>query len=302
MRYIIETENLSFRFRRGPVIADGIDLAVPQGSIYGLLGENGAGKSSIMRLLTGLLKPQGGRVKLFAQALPQGRTTVFTEVGMVLEHPRLYPNLTAREYLKVFTTYRRLPNARAEKVLEETGLIAHAEQRINTFSTGMRQRLSLAQALLPQGDLLILDEPTNGLDPGGIALIRQVLQRERENGTTILVSSHLLSELEQICTHIGILQGGQLLFQGTLSELRALQQEALHLRVVCSDPKIAIKLLREQFMRVEPLANGHLLVDVANKRDGNQIVDLLRAAEVEVYELHPVRPQLEDIFLKLTQS
>lgn len=302
MRHIIETDNLTFRFPRGPVIADGIALAVPQGSIYGLLGENGAGKSSLMRLLTGLLRPQAGRVQLFAQAIEKSQPIVFQEIGLVLEHPRLYPNLTAREYLRVFTTYRKLPATRCARVLQDVGLAAYARQRIKTFSTGMRQRLALAQALLPQGDLLILDEPTNGLDPGGIALVRQLLQREQERGTTILVSSHLLSELEQICTHIGILHQGQLLFQGTLQELGELQREALHLRLVCSEPDAALPLLREQFLRVDKAARGQLMVDIANQREANRVVDLLRAAEIEVYELHLVRPQLEDLFLQLTQS
>lgn len=302
MRHIIETDNLVFRFRGGPVIADGIDLAVPQGSIYGLLGENGAGKSSLVRLLTGLLKPQSGEVHLLGQTLAQARPTTFQEIGLVLEHPRLYPNLTAREYLQVFATYRKLPATRCQRVLQDTGLATYANQRIKTFSTGMQQRLSLAQALLPQGSLLMLDEPTNGLDPGGIALVRQLLQREQEKGTTILISSHLLSELEQICTHIGILHQGQMLFQGTLQELSELQREALHLRVVCSEPATAIPLLREQFLRVETAAHGHLMIDITNQQEANRVVDLLRAAEIEVYELQLVRPQLEDLFLQLTQS
>lgn len=302
MKDVIQTHDLYFQYLRGPVIARGIDLSVPQGSVFGLLGENGAGKSSLLRLLTGLLRPQRGSISILGHTLPIAQRSVFQQLGLMLEHPRLYPNLTAREYLQVMATYRDLPNSRCRLVLEKTALLPYADQRIKTFSTGMQQRLSLAQALLPGGALLILDEPTNGMDPGGIALVRQLLQRERERGTTVVLSSHLLAELEQVCTHLGILHQGDLLFQGTLPELQALQTEALRLRVICSEPQLAAQLLREQFWHTALTANDHLLVDVQHKKAANQIADLLRAAEIELYEMYLVRPQLEDLFLKLTAS
>src|SRR5215813_7172541 len=224
---LIETRGLTRRF--GVQLAvDALNLSVPAAGVYGFLGPNGAGKTTAIRMLLGLIRPNAGEVYLFGQPLVTNRYSLMRRVGALVEMPSLYPHLTGRENLEVT---RRLLGVRRELVdlaLETVRLTKDANRRVREYSLGMRQRAGLALALLNKPDLLILDEPTNGLDPAGIHEMRDLIRRlPGESGLTVFLSSHLLSEVEQIASHIGIIHEGHLLFQGTLAELQAQRQEHL---------------------------------------------------------------------------
>jgi len=217
----LETSELSYRFSRKAIVLDKIDLRVPEGSIYGFLGPNGAGKTTTLRLLLGLLRKQQGRILFFGRPFDGDRIASLRKVGSLIESPSVYGHLTAVENLAVWQKIYQCPRERIALVLQWVGLADTGRKKAGQFSLGMKQRLGIAVALLNDPSLLILDEPTNGLDPGGMIEIRELLQQlNREQGVTILLSSHLLSEMEKLVTHTGIIHRGRLLFQGSLDELR----------------------------------------------------------------------------------
>ena len=207
----LETIDLCHRYPAGETVLHDIALAVPQGSIYGFLGPNGAGKTTTLRLLLGLIRQQRGRISIFGKDLARHRIAILRQVGSLIETPSLYEHLTAAENLALLQRIHRVPTARIAQVLERVGLGATRDKRAGQFSLGMKQRLGIAAALLHRPALLILDEPTNGLDPNGIIEIRDLLTAlNREEGTTVLVSSHLLAEVERLASHVGIVHRGRL--------------------------------------------------------------------------------------------
>jgi len=217
--YCLETTRLSHRFAGVPVL-NKIDLRVPEGSIFGFLGPNGAGKTTTLRLMLGLLKKQEGEISVFGKPFAANRVAVLSKVGSLIESPSVYAQLTAAENLRVLQKVYRCPVERIAHVLQLTGLADTGKKKAGRFSLGMKQRLGIAVALLNDPSLLILDEPTNGLDPEGIIEMRELFRTLNSQGVTILLSSHLLAEMEKLITHAGIIHKGQLLFQGTLEELR----------------------------------------------------------------------------------
>jgi lantibiotic transport system ATP-binding protein len=219
--YSLETTDLSHRFSRKAVVLDKIDLRVPEGSIYGFLGPNGAGKTTTLRLILGLLRSQEGRILFFGKPFAGNRVDILKKVGSLIESPSVYGQLTAVENLSVWQKVYQCPKERIATVLQWVGLADTGRKKAGHFSLGMKQRLGIAIALLNDPALLVLDEPTNGLDPGGMKEVRELLQRlNRDQGVTILLSSHLLYEMEKLVTHTGIINKGRLLFQGTLDELK----------------------------------------------------------------------------------
>jgi ABC-2 type transport system ATP-binding protein len=194
---------------------------VPRGSIFGFLGPNGAGKTTTLRLALGLLKKQQGEISLFGKPFHEDRLGILGRVGSLIESPSLYPQLTAAENLEVLRKVYRCPPRRIAEVLQLTGLEGTGKKKAGRFSLGMKQRLGIAIALLNEPALLVLDEPTNGLDPEGIVEMRHLLSSLNAQGTTILISSHLLGEMEKLISHAAIIHQGKLLFQGTLADLRA---------------------------------------------------------------------------------
>jgi ABC-type multidrug transport system ATPase subunit len=218
--YSLETDGLRYQFSRGVRVLDGIGLQVPEGSIYGFLGPNGAGKTTTLRLVLGLLRRQQGAIRLFGRPLEEDRLGVLRRVGSLIETPSIYGQLTASENLEVWRKLYGCNRGRIGFVLRLVGLSDTGRKRAGHFSLGMKQRLGIAIALLSDPSLLILDEPTNGLDPGGMVEMRELLLRmNREQGVTILVSSHLLGEMQKLVTHVGIINNGRLLYQGLLGEL-----------------------------------------------------------------------------------
>jgi len=218
--FIIQTKSLNFQYSKQRKVLDNVSLNIPKGSIYGFLGPNGAGKSTTMRLLTGILEEQEESISIFGKPLKNQLPKVFENIGSLVESPALYLHLSGYNNLKYIAKLRNIPESRIAEVLELVELTNDAKRKAKQYSLGMKQRLAIAMALLSEPQLLLLDEPVNGLDPNGIQDIRKLLVKlNREKGVTIFVSSHLLAEIEKMCTHIGIINNGKLQFEGTMQEL-----------------------------------------------------------------------------------
>jgi len=293
---MITTRGLTKRF--GQIVAvDHLDLDVREGDIYGFLGANGSGKTTTVRMLLGLVLATSGEISVLGQAMPASARAVLPEVGALVEGPAAYRNLSGRVNLALFDAMgpERDPSTRdkrIEEVLEEVGLAAVDKRPVRAYSLGMRQRLGLAGALLRRPRLLVLDEPTNGLDPQGIREIRALLLQLHAAGTTIFLSSHLLAEVEQLCTRVGVLDQGRLVIQ---EELATLQQPTGRTLVRTPDVQLARGLLDGQ---VEHHDDASLLVRVT---DVAALNSRLVTRGVRVEELSPERRALEDIVLAATQ-
>ncbi len=297
-KYIIETRHLTRRFG-ARIAVDDLNLRVPEAGVYGFLGPNGAGKTTAIRMLLGLIRPNAGEVHLFGASLAANRQRLMRRVGSLVEAPSLYPHLTGRENLEVTRRLLGAPPSLIERALDIIKLTEDAHRRVREYSLGMRQRLGLALALLNEPELLILDEPTNGLDPAGIHEMRELLRRlPSELGVTVFISSHLLSEVEQIASHIGIIHEGRLLFQGTLGELQEAHSAQLTLGV--NQPDEASRYLTAAGWGVQIRADGMLGVQATTREDAARINRLLISHGMEVFHLAPAQASLEDIFLTLT--
>jgi ABC-type multidrug transport system ATPase subunit len=294
--YLIETRGLSRCFGSQVAVSD-LNLLVPNAGVY---GPNGAGKTTAIRMLLGLIRPDAGEVRLFGQLLKSNQRALMSRVGALVESPSLYPHLTGRENLEV--TRRLLGSAREliDDALETLRLKRDADRRVREYSLGMRQRLGLALALLNKPQLLILDEPTNGLDPAGIHEMRELICRlPAELGVTVFLSSHLLAEVEQIADHIGIIHESRLLFQGTLAELQRRQHAELMVGV--NEPEAALNCLAAAGWNAGR-RNGMLSVRATDAEDAVKINRLLLDHRLEVFHLALSQHSLEDIFLTLTSG
>lgn len=298
-QYLIETRHLSRRF--GPQLAvDDLNLLVPAAGVYGFLGPNGAGKTTAIRMLLGLIRPDAGEVRLFGQSLNANHRAAMSRVGALVEAPSLYPHLTGRENLEVTRRLLGSPRKLIDRALETIKLTRDANRRVREYSLGMRQRLGLALALLNQPELLILDEPTNGLDPAGIHEMRDLIRRlPEEFGVTVFLSSHLLNEVEQIASHIGIIHESKLLFQGTLAELQSRQQTQLLIGVTKVDD--AAQFLVNAGWSVQH-QDGLLSLRAKAPEDAVKVNRLLLDQRLDVFHLSLSQSSLEDIFLNLTNS
>ena len=214
--YAIETSGLNYMFRRGRKVVNEVSLKVPESSIFGFLGPNGAGKTTTIRLLTGMLENDKDNISIYGKSLKKNLPAIFEGMGTLIETPSLYLHLNGRDNLRVITRLRKMDENRVDEILKIVGLYDDRKRKVKEYSLGMKQRLGV-----PDPMLLILDEPANGLDPAGIIEIREMLKRlNKEHGKTIFVSSHLLSEVEKTCTHVGIIHKGVIKFQGTLADLQ----------------------------------------------------------------------------------
>jgi ABC-2 type transport system ATP-binding protein len=290
----IRTRGLTRIFRGGHGV-HALDLEVPAGAVYGFLGPNGAGKTTGIRLLLGLLRADAGRVELFGESL-DSRREALRRVGALVESPSLYRHLSGRDNLEVTRRLLGVPRARIDAVLERVELAADANRRVQEYSLGMRQRLAIALALLGEPKLLVLDEPSNGLDPAGIVELRRLLRSFAAEGTTVFVSSHLLSEVELVASHVGVLQAGRLRFQGRLEELRGRVRPRLRLR---AEPALrAAELLTRAGESVHLEADGCLRVD--SLRDPAELNRLLVEHGIAVSALAHDQASLESLFFDLT--
>ncbi len=283
---------------------DHLDLDVPTGALSGFVGPNGAGKSTTLRMLLGLVRPTEGSATVFGQ--PIGAPVRYLHrVGAMIEGPTFHPGLSGRGNLMRLAVLRRLPRGRVEDVLRQAGMADRADAPFATFSLGMKQRLGIAAALLPNPDLLILDEPTNGLDPAGIREVRSLLKDLAGGGMTVFVSSHLLSEVEQICDHLVMIRNGRLLFQGHVTELLTGGGSRIVLcpEHACDTTRLA-GLLRDTGLRTEvtpPTEGTHREVTVHAPMESAADLNRLAAwAGITLRELRTYRPSLEETFLEAT--
>jgi ABC-type multidrug transport system ATPase subunit len=298
--WTICTAGLTRRFGRLTAV-DRLGLEVPRSSVYGFLGPNGAGKTTTIRMLLGLIRPHAGEIRLFGEPTWRSRLALLRRVGALVESPSLYPHLTGRENLKVARRLSGASRAQIERTLCVVRLEGAADRAVRGYSTGMRQRLGLALALLVEPELLVLDEPTNGLDPAGIQEMRELICRlPQEYGVTVFLSSHLLAEVEQVATHIGIIQQGRLRFQGTQDELRA--QVTAQLVLGVDQPEQARALLEQAGWSIRSNGGQRLAVAASGRSDAAMINAQLVGAGVNVYHLCQEQPTLEDIFLTLTEQ
>jgi ABC-type multidrug transport system ATPase subunit len=298
---IIDTQNLDFAFTSGQKILQALNLQVPTGSIYGFLGPNGAGKTTTLRLLLGLLKKQTGKIMLFGHEFQQHRLSILKKLGSLIEQPSLYLHLTGKENLQVFSLTYGCNKKRIEEVLNIVRLKDAANKKAKAYSLGMKQRLSIAIALLHDPELLILDEPTNGLDPSGIIETRELIKTlNREHGKTILVSSHLLNEVEKMATHVGIIHKGKLLFQGPLQELQQLKIQQSAIEVEVSDTVKAQQLLHQ--FPVRQVNGTKVLVNFESKQRTAQLNKLLVQEGVDVYQVAVTDNDLENLFIQITSQ
>jgi ABC-2 type transport system ATP-binding protein len=297
----IETTGLQKHFGQVRAV-DGIDLEVPVGSVFGFLGPNGSGKTTTIRVLLGLLNATGGSCRLFGQPMPAAAGVVLPRVGALIEGPAFYPWLSGAQNLARFDAAgpdgdRATRATRIDDALARVGLTAARSRRYKAYSLGMRQRLGLASALLKPRQLLVLDEPTNGMDPQGTREIRHLIQELARDGTTVFLSSHLLSEVEQVCTHVAVMSLGKILAQSTIAELQASGGRRLAVETAqAADAAVVL----ERLGLTEVLVAGD---EVSARLDGQLPEDCCRAlveAEVGVRSLITVRPSLEDTFVALT--
>jgi ABC-2 type transport system ATP-binding protein len=293
---VIETRALrkEFRSRRGTRVAvDDLDLTVPRGGVHGFLGPNGSGKPTTIRMLLGLARPTAGTMSLFGTPVPERLDEVIGRVGAVVESPKFSPTFSARQNLLLLARSVGVADTAVDEALGRVGLGDRAEDRFKSYSLGMKQRLAIAATLLKSPDLLILDEPTNGLDPAGIREIRELIRDLGEAGVTVLLSSHILAEVQQVCTSATIIGNGRMLMSGNVEDL--LGRTSYRLRV--GDPAAAAAVLEAAGMDVRADAG---VLDVGTDEPGDRITRLLADAGLFLSELTPVRADLETIFLDLT--
>lgn len=298
MELVIETKGLTKKFRKFTAVKD-LNLKVPRKTIYGFLGPNGAGKSTTIRMLLDLIKPTGGEVYLFGKDISRYRMDILRKVGTLVEAPSYYGNLTAYENLEITRRILKIDKKEIDKALEIVNLSKWKNVKVKSFSLGMKQRLGIAQALIGPRELLILDEPTNGLDPAGVREIRDlIISLPRIMGVTLLISSHILSEIEQMADYVGIIRNGNLLFQGTLDELKARTNTQILIKATPLD-KVQ-EFIRQMGLGVE---NREGKLYVSKGEIGTE--ELNRALVLKgfgVSHLSESEKSLEEIFLELTEG
>jgi ABC-2 type transport system ATP-binding protein len=298
----ISSSGLTKRFRGGQLAVDHLDLAVPEGSVYGFLGPNGSGKTTTIRMLLGLAFPTSGSAALLDVPMPDGVTGVLHRVGSLVEGPAFYPFLSGRDNLARCdaadrTADPRTARARINEALDRVGLLSAAKKRYRNYSLGMKQRLAIAASLLRPRELVILDEPTNGLDPQGTREVRALVRQIAADGTTVFVSSHLLAEVEQICTHVGVMRTGRLVFQGSLPELR--RTGAARVIVRTADPEGAIQVLAGMGLTDTQAGTGEASATLGHAEPERVCAELVQAG-IGVRGFEIASPSLEDLFVGLT--
>ena len=294
MTLAIETRALTKRYGEAITAVNALDLRVRRGEVYGFVGPNGAGKTTTLRMLLGLVRPTSGTATVLGR-LP-GTSTALARIGSMVEAPAFYPYLSGRDNLRVLAGHAKVADDRVDAVLEQVALRDRAADRTRTYSLGMKQRLGVAAALLKDPELLILDEPTNGLDPAGMAEMRQLVRALGRRQRTVVLSSHLMSEVEQLADRVGVIRDGRLVAEGTVEQLRG-------------RPRLRV--------RAEPVADAARIltaqpsVDAVDRSDGTLTVSVdparaaalnrtLVSAGIDVTELSPLRDSLEDVFFELT--
>lgn len=292
--YIIETKQLSKNFS-GEVAVNQLSIHVRKNEIYGFLGPNGAGKSTAMKMLLGLLQPTHGSIRLFDKNFDSNQIALLSNVGSLIEEPSYYANLTGYENLEIIQRLLKLPKENIDKVLKIVKLYEQKDRLVKNYSLGMKQRLGIALAIIKFPKLLILDEPTNGLDPAGIQEIRELIKSlPQKYDMTVIISSHILSEIEQMATTVGIINKGKLLFEGQLTELEEDEKYLFE----TSDDALAEQLLMRKGFELEE--NQSIVLKDYNKTNIAAAVKVLVANDIDIYQVRMVRKSLEEVFLDMT--
>lgn len=297
---ILETEALTKKYGRR-VVVDRVSLAVERGDIFGFLGQNGAGKSTVIRMALGLVRPTRGRVLLFGNNIRTRSLRALGRVGAIVESPAFYESFSGWDNLRIFSAMSGgATRKQIEQALALVDLLERARDPVRTYSHGMRQRLGIAQALLPHPEFIILDEPTDGLDPQGIREVRLLLPRLRDElGLTIMLSSHLLHQVEQVCNAVAIIDEGRLLYQGAIGNLIAREQL---IKITVQPLEVAYQLLsRDSTISVSRNGSASLYLRMSNEAIP-AVNALLVAHDIRVMEISPQRATLEDVFLTLTRT
>jgi len=293
MSAVITTSNLTKTFK-GHTAVDSLDLNVPQGVVYGFLGPNGSGKSTTMKMILGLTQPTSGDITVFGEPLTRAsRSALLPSIGSMIEAPPGYGHLTGAENMRIVQHMLDLSDAQITQALSTVRLTEHRDKLVRNYSLGMKQRLGIAMALARDPALLVLDEPTNGLDPAGIEEIRELLVQLAQRGITVMVSSHLLDEIDKMADVLGILSSGKMLFQGTRDAL--FQHSVPDLIITTPDANAA---LRHGVTGV-PIPEG-IRISGVDKDQAAGIVHTLAIAGVPIYEVRRVQQRLEDVFMDLT--
>ncbi|SFA98514.1 ABC transporter ATP-binding protein [Clostridium frigidicarnis] len=296
--YIVETKELTKDFKDFKAV-NNLSLRVKEGTIYGFLGPNGAGKSTTIRMLLGLIKASSGEVHVFSKDIKTHREEILKDVGALVESPSYYGHLTAYENLEITRKILKLSNEDIERVLEFVKLTQVKNKKVKEFSLGMKQRLGIAQSLMGNPKLIILDEPTNGLDPSGIQEIRELIKSlPKERGITVIISSHILSEIELMADEVGIIKKGQLIYQGSIESLR--KDSGSNVYVEVSDKENAISLIKKRGYRVNE--EEQRLVVKGEKLTASKLCKELVLAGFDVNYLSCEEKSLENIFLDLTKE
>lgn len=298
--YLIQTKDLNFQFNNKRKILENLSLNIPKGSIYGFLGPNGAGKSTTMRLITGLLNEQQNEsIYLFGETLSKQLPQIFKRIGSIIETPTLYLHLSGYDNLKLIATIQEVSDSKIQEILELVELSKFQKQKAKQYSLGMKQRLAIGMALLNDPELLILDEPVNGLDPQGIIEVRQLLKKlNKEKGITIFISSHLLSEIEKTCTHVAIINQGKLLFEGSLADLGN------------KNKNITVDIILDEVEKYHSKLNGFEVTQIDSKTlqfvldNEKEIPELIQNLVQNDFQIYGVnkRGGLEDWFINLTDK
>lgn len=298
--YLIQTQSLSFEYSKNRKVLDAISISVPKGSIYGFLGPNGAGKSTTMRLLTGIIPEQGNAITLFGKPLQEQLPQVFTKIGSLVESPALYLHLSGIDNLKYIAKIRNISEEKIPEMLEIVNLAKDGNRKAKQYSLGMKQRLAIAMALLSEPELLLLDEPVNGLDPNGIIEMRKLLVKlNQEKGVTIFVSSHLLSEIEKMCTHVAIINHGKLQFEGTMKELSQMTGFC-KIKITINDAQNWISKLSD-YQKVELTAENEITLEMNNKELIPAFIKNMVDQNASIYEVK-ILDGLEEWFMTLTEK
>lgn len=298
MQNTVQTHELTKKSKQGYRVRD-LDLAVPAGSVYGFLGPNGAGKTTTLKMLLGLVRPNCGEIRMFdSQVTEKNRLQLLAQVGSLIESPSYYGHLTGAENLRIVQTLKDISVHQIDEVLRIVRLDSHKDKRVSQYSLGMKQRLGLACALLGYPKLLILDEPTNGLDPSGIQEMRELICSLPERyGMTVLMSSHLLSEIDQMATHVGVIREGQLIFQGEMRSLHEYSRHSMALRTL-NNP-LAADVLGQNGV-ASRVSEEYLLLPVVEDSFVTRCVSLLVGHGIGILRLEERKMSLEEIFLELT--
>lgn len=301
MEYIIQTNSLDFQYSKDKKILQNLSINVPKGSIYGFLGPNGAGKSTTMRLLTGIIPDDSNSISLFGKSLENQIPMVFEKIGALVESPALYLHLSGYDNLKYIAILRSIPFDKIDEVLALVELTYAKKQKAKQYSLGMKQRLAIAMALLSEPTLLFLDEPVNGLDPNGIVEIRKLLVKiNKEKGVTIFVSSHLLSEIEKMCTHIGIISKGVLKFEGTMETLSK-KFDSCKIQITLDNAEEWAIKLKETYVNVTIDESNKISVNLSNTSEIPNFTRKLVEQGAEIYEIK-ILEGLEEWFMNLIEN